>query len=77
LGEVFAHVHAVAIKRHSSMQNWLFGLPGRILCEQCLLMSKKMMSMLFSLLFTCLTFFSLGEFWLAMYGSCFIPQTLV
>jgi hypothetical protein len=29
-GEVFAHFHAVAIKRHSSMQNQLFGLSGRI-----------------------------------------------
>jgi hypothetical protein len=27
-GEVFAHFHAVAVKRHSSMRNWLFGLPG-------------------------------------------------
>jgi hypothetical protein len=32
-GEVFAHCHAV-IKHHSSMWNWLFGLPGWILCEQ-------------------------------------------
>jgi hypothetical protein len=28
-----AHVHTVAVKCHSSMRNWLFGLPGRILCE--------------------------------------------
>jgi hypothetical protein len=27
--EVFAHFHASAIKCHSSMRNWLFGLPGR------------------------------------------------
>jgi hypothetical protein len=33
-GEVFAYFHTVAVKRHSSMRNWLFGLPGRILCEQ-------------------------------------------
>jgi hypothetical protein len=26
--------HAVAVNRHSSMRNWLFGLPVRILCEQ-------------------------------------------
>jgi hypothetical protein len=32
--EVFAHFHKVAVKRHNSMRNWLFGLPGRILCEQ-------------------------------------------
>jgi hypothetical protein len=31
--EVLAHFHAVAVKLHSSTQNWLFGLPGRILCE--------------------------------------------
>jgi hypothetical protein len=30
--EVFSHFHAVAVKRHSSMGNLLFGLPGRILC---------------------------------------------
>jgi hypothetical protein len=33
-GEVCAHFHAVAVKRYSSMRNWLFGLPGRILYEQ-------------------------------------------
>jgi hypothetical protein len=33
-GEVFAHFHAVSINRHSSMQNSLFVLSGRILCEQ-------------------------------------------
>jgi hypothetical protein len=32
-GKVFAHFHSFAVKRHSSMQNWLFSLPGRILCE--------------------------------------------
>jgi hypothetical protein len=32
--EIFAHFHAVAVERHSSMQNRMFGLPGRILCEQ-------------------------------------------
>jgi hypothetical protein len=32
-GEVFEHFYAVAVKRHSSMRNWLFGLPGRILCD--------------------------------------------
>jgi hypothetical protein len=26
--EVFAHSYAVTIKWHSSMLNWLFGLPG-------------------------------------------------
>jgi hypothetical protein len=33
-GEAFAHFHEVAVKRHSTMCNWLFGLPGRILSEQ-------------------------------------------
>jgi hypothetical protein len=33
-GKVIAHFHIVTVKRHSSMRNWLFGLPGRILCEQ-------------------------------------------
>jgi hypothetical protein len=33
-GEVFAHFQAVAVKRLSIMQNWLFGLPGEILCKQ-------------------------------------------
>jgi hypothetical protein len=33
-GEGFAYFHAVAVKPYSSMQNWLFGLPGLILCEQ-------------------------------------------
>jgi hypothetical protein len=32
--EVFAHFHAVTVKCHSSMQNWLLGLPVRILYEQ-------------------------------------------
>jgi hypothetical protein len=32
--EIFAHFYAVAVKRHSSKRNWLFGLPGWILCEQ-------------------------------------------
>jgi hypothetical protein len=35
-GHVLAHVHAVAVKRHSSMRSRLFGLPGRTLCEQSL-----------------------------------------
>jgi hypothetical protein len=28
---IFSHIH---YKRHSGMWNWLFSLPGRILCEQ-------------------------------------------
>jgi hypothetical protein len=35
LGEVFSHFHAVTVKRYSRMQNWLFGMPGRILwCQR-------------------------------------------
>jgi hypothetical protein len=33
-GEVFTHFNAVAVKHHSSIWNWLFGLPGRVLYEQ-------------------------------------------
>jgi hypothetical protein len=31
---LLAHFHVVPAKLHSSMRNWLFGLPGRILYEQ-------------------------------------------
>jgi hypothetical protein len=31
--EVLSHFHAVAVKGLGSMQNWLSGLPGRILCD--------------------------------------------
>jgi hypothetical protein len=33
-GEVFAHFHVFAIERHSSMRNWLLGLPRLILYER-------------------------------------------
>jgi hypothetical protein len=33
-GEVFAHFYVVTVKRHNSMRDSLFGLPGRILCGQ-------------------------------------------
>jgi hypothetical protein len=36
-----AHFYAFAVKRRSSMRNWLFGLPGRILCEQSVKESVK------------------------------------
>jgi hypothetical protein len=35
-GKVLAHFHAVAVKRHSSMLNWLFGLSGRIILKNSL-----------------------------------------
>jgi hypothetical protein len=40
-------------------------------------MSKKMMNILLTLLFTCVAFFGLGEFGVSMSGSCYIPRTLV
>jgi hypothetical protein len=33
-GDVFTNFHAVAVKRHSSNWNLVFGLPGRIICNQ-------------------------------------------
>jgi hypothetical protein len=74
-GKVFAHFQAVAVKHHSSMWNWLFGLPGRILCEQSILCQIKMMNMLLSLLFSCLFFRSR---WILTFhvGSCiFSPNS--
>jgi hypothetical protein len=58
-GKVFARFCAVTVKRHRSIWNLLFGLPGQILCGQSPLMSKKMISMLLTLLPTCLAFFGL------------------
>jgi hypothetical protein len=68
-GKVFAHFHAVAVTVVHGMEltvwpartNSLWTIP---------LMSKKMMSMLLTLLFTCLTFFSLGEFALFHWEDC-------
>jgi hypothetical protein len=77
-GAVFTHFHAVAVKCHSSMWNWLFGLPGRILYGQSPWCQRKLWTYnSMALLFTCLTFFGLGEFGRSMYGSCFLPWTLV
>jgi hypothetical protein len=72
--EVFARFHAAAVKRHSRMWNWLFGLPGRILSKHSPWFSKKIMNMLLALLFTCLAFFGLGEFGLSVYGSLSFPN---
>jgi hypothetical protein len=41
-GKVFTHFHAVTVKHHHSMWNWLFGLPGQILCEQCPWCQRKL-----------------------------------
>jgi hypothetical protein len=59
------------------MQNLLFSLPGRILCEQSPLIPEKMMSMLLTLLFTSLSFFGLGEIGLSMYGPYSLSRTLI
>jgi hypothetical protein len=32
-GEVFTKVYVVTVKCHSGMWNWLFGLPGSIICK--------------------------------------------
>jgi hypothetical protein len=39
--KILAHFHTVAVKHHSSMWNWLFGLPGLIICEQSLWCQRK------------------------------------
>jgi hypothetical protein len=44
-GEVFAYFHTVAVKYHSSMSNWLFGLPERTFFIAIPSMSKKIMKM--------------------------------
>jgi hypothetical protein len=74
--EVFARIHAVAIKRHSSMRNWLFGLPGRILCKQSPSCQRKLCacSLLF---FSPVSPTSVCPELSTMYGSCFLPRTLV
>jgi hypothetical protein len=41
------------------------------------LMSKKIMSMLLTLLFACVAFFIVIEFWFSMYGSSCLPWTLI
>jgi hypothetical protein len=46
-GEVFAHFHAVAVKRHSSMRNWLFRLLGRILYEVPLMSNEHALDIVF------------------------------
>jgi hypothetical protein len=43
-GEVFAYFHAFSVKHHSIMRNGLFGLPGRILCEQSPWCQRKLWS---------------------------------
>jgi hypothetical protein len=76
-GEVFSHFRAVAVKRHSSVREWLCGLPERIISGKSPWFHRKIISMLLILLFTSLAFFGLGGFRLSVYCSCFLPRTLV
>jgi hypothetical protein len=55
-GEVFAHSHANAVKRHRSMWNWLFGQPGRILYEKSPWCQRKLWAC------SCLCFSSVSPF---------------
>jgi uncharacterized PurR-regulated membrane protein YhhQ (DUF165 family) len=73
LGEVFAHVYACTVRRHSSMQNWFLSAKTNYLWIAPL-MSNKIMSMLLTLLFTRLAFLGLGEFGLSVYGSLSTPN---
>jgi hypothetical protein len=74
LVEIFIHFHTVSINRHSSMQNWHFGLPGRILYEP--LMSKKIMNIFVTSLFARLSCFDFGEFGLFHWEDyCFVSGT--
>jgi hypothetical protein len=61
-GKVFAHFHAVTIKRHSSLQNWLFGLSRQILCEQSSWCEWKWWACSW-LVLTCLTIFRSQWVW--------------
>jgi hypothetical protein len=70
--KLFAHFHAVAVKVTVEC-----GI-GCLACQdEFFLMPKEMMSMLLTLLFTSLASFGLGEFGLPVYGSSFLPRTLV
>jgi hypothetical protein len=53
-GEVFAHFHAVVVKRHCSVRNWLFSLPGRVLYEQPTLYRRTWWTMLWAF-FLCIS----------------------
>jgi hypothetical protein len=71
-GEVIVHFHTFAVKRHTSMRTWLFGLPGRIVYEQSHWYQHALDSVIHPS-----RFFVLDEFGLYVYGSCFLPRTLV
>jgi hypothetical protein len=75
-GEVFAHFNEIAVKRHNSKQNWLFGLPERIFLWTITSMSKKIMSMLLTLLFTCLAFSVSASLDFLCTAQVFFPERL-
>jgi hypothetical protein len=70
-GEVFAGFHAIIVKCHSTMQNWLFELSGQTFYEQSPWCQRKWW-MLLTLLIACLAFYwsrwvwnlPLGRMWL-------------
>jgi hypothetical protein len=64
-GEVFAQFHAVVC-----------GI-DRFACQEEFFVNNPFNVKALDLLFTCLAFFSLGEFGLPVYGSCFLPRTFV
>jgi hypothetical protein len=75
-GKAFKHFHAVAVKRHSSKRNWLFGLPEQIICKQSSYCQRK----LWACSWVCsspVSPSSVSEFGFSMYGSYFLPWTLV
>jgi hypothetical protein len=71
-GEVLAHFHAVAVKCDR-----VCGIDCLVCHDKFFasnpLMSKKIMIILLTLLFTCLAFLGLGEFGLSLYASNFLP----
>jgi hypothetical protein len=75
-GEVFAHSHAVAVEVTVVRGIDLFRLLGRILLWTIPLMSKKMMSMLLIMLFTCLAFLFAVTLNFACTVRAFFPKCL-
>jgi hypothetical protein len=75
---VLAHFHAVAAKRFCSMRRKFTVWPARTNSLRVISsMSTKLISILYSLLFTCLALFGLPEFGLSVYASCCLSWTLV
>jgi hypothetical protein len=74
-GETFAYFHTVAGKRYSSMQHWLFGLPGRILCEESLDV-KENDEYALDFAFHLSSFIGLGEFGLSVQAHAFFLKLL-